>query len=103
MTAKRLPASDLPYWPRLLSHDLAAAYVGASPNLFDEEISKGVWPSGETRGSRGGLRTWDRFALDAAQDRRAGLNAAAQQSDARSIGDRFRNAPTQKRRPQTGP
>lgn len=103
MTTRRLPASDLPYWPRLLSHDLAAAYVGASPSLFDEELSKGIWPAGETRGSRGGLRTWDRFALDAAQDRRAGLTAAAQQLGARSIGDRFRNAPTQKRRPQAGP
>jgi hypothetical protein len=103
VTARRLPASDLPYWPRLLSHDLAAAYVGASPSLFDEEITKGVWPPGDLRGSRGGLRTWDRFALDAAQDRRAGLQPPAQQPGPRSIGDRFRNASTQKRRPQAGP
>lgn len=91
MTARRLPASDLPYWPRLLSHDLAAAYVGASPSLFDEEISRGVWPVGEIRGSRGGLRTWDRLLLDAAQDRRAGLSEKPQPG-ARSIGDRFRSA-----------
>ncbi len=89
----RLPASDLPYWPRLLSHDLAAAYVGASPSLFDEEISKGVWPTGEVRGSRGGLRTWDRLLLDAAQDRRAGLSEKPQPG-ARTIRDRFRKTGT---------
>lgn len=97
MTARRLPASELPYWPRLLSHDLAAAYVGASPSLFDEEITKGVWPPGDLRGARGGLRTWDRVALDAAQDRRAGLGVAAQPGP-RSIGDRFRNASATKRK-----
>jgi hypothetical protein len=72
MAAKRADIADLPFWPRCLSRDQAAAYVGVSPGKFDEEVASGVWPSGERRGGR---VLWDRALLDMAQDARSGLVA----------------------------
>lgn len=35
MTAAKARPSELPNWPRLLSRELAAAYIGQSPNTLD--------------------------------------------------------------------
>ena len=65
---------DLPYWPRYLSREQAAMYVGVSPDTFDMEVQDGLWPAPRRRGSKGGRLTWDRSALDAAADRASGLS-----------------------------
>jgi hypothetical protein len=64
MTAKRLPPEGLPNWPRWLTAELAAAYVGVGLNKFREEITAGVWPAKNPK-----LGRWDRAALDQASDR----------------------------------
>lgn len=69
----RAPLSELPFWPRYLSRQQAAVYLGVSPDTFDGEVQKGVWPAPKRRGSKGGRLTWDRHALDAAADRDSGL------------------------------
>lgn len=68
MTARRLPPERLPGWPRWLTEDLAAAYVGVGLSLFREEVKAGKWPPARQRGAKGGLLTWDREALDRASD-----------------------------------
>jgi hypothetical protein len=72
VTSKRPDIGTLPYWPRCLSRDQAAAYVGVSPNIFDMEVATGQWPVGDARGAKGGRLTWDRFALDRRLDARLG-------------------------------
>jgi len=67
--------SRLPGWPRWLSRELAAAYVGVSATLFDQEVAAGKWPAGERRGAKGGRVTWDRQALDLRSDRQSGLSS----------------------------
>ncbi len=63
-----LPPGLLPRW---LSRVQAAAYLGVSPRIFDEERKAGRWPAGEPRGLSATKRSlrWDRLALDAASDR----------------------------------
>ena len=70
----RAPLSELPFWPRYLSRQQAAVYLGVSPDTFDGEVQKGVWPAPKRRGSKGGRLTWDRHALDAAADRDSGTD-----------------------------
>jgi hypothetical protein len=65
--------TDLPFWPRLLSREEAARYVGASIETFDREVIAGVWPAPLRRGPHGGRATWDRLALDRAADRASGI------------------------------
>lgn len=72
MAARRTDLADLPNWPRLLSREQAAAYVGVSAGTFDKEVSDGIWPAGERRGSR---VLWDRALIDRKQDERSGLLA----------------------------
>ncbi|CAH2603709.1 protein of unknown function [Rhodovastum atsumiense] len=67
--------SELPFWPRCLSREEAARYVGVSVAVFEAEVRNGIWPLGRARGAKGGRLTWDRLALDAAEDRRSGLAA----------------------------
>ena len=57
---KKLSYSELPGWPRLLSLELAASYVGVSEHLFKKNV--GIkWP----RPHRDGKRVlWDRHELD---------------------------------------
>ena len=43
MTETRPRLSDLPNWPRLLSAEQAAAYVGVSRNAFEARIGN-PWP-----------------------------------------------------------
>lgn len=59
-SAQVLPQS-LP--PRGLSRDQAAAYVGVSPNVFDDMVASGLMPPPKTIGHR---RIYDRLAIDTA-------------------------------------
>jgi hypothetical protein len=71
MAAKVEDISGLPYWPRMLSREQAAAYVGVSVPTFELEVSQGIWPQPIRRGMDGSKRprvTWDRVALDRAID-----------------------------------
>jgi hypothetical protein len=104
----RVPLSDLPFWPRLLSREEAARYVGVSTDVFDEEVRAGVWPAAMRRGVRNGRLTWDRNVLDLAADRASGLSAqreagpaatgpAISDEDAALALERY-NAPTSRNR-----
>jgi hypothetical protein len=73
MTTRRPALSDLPFWPRYLSREQAAVYVGVSADTFDQEVVAGLWPGPRRRGGKGGRLTWDRCMLDAAADRDSGL------------------------------
>lgn len=64
MTTKRIPLSSMPFWPMELDREQAAAYVGVSPNVFDQEVKDGVWPEGWSRGGKGGKKTWNRLELE---------------------------------------
>jgi hypothetical protein len=59
--------------PRYLSREEAAAYLGVSADLFDDEVSSGMWPAARRRGSKGTRLTWDRRVLDAFADQAAGI------------------------------
>lgn len=72
MTAQKSDMAALPNWPRCLSREQAAAYVGVSPGTFDKEVAAGLWPPGQVRGRR---VLWDRRLIDRAQDERSGLMA----------------------------
>lgn len=74
MSRRSLPLERLPHWPRFLTADLAAAYLGASPAVFAAEVKSGIWPTARMRGTGERLATWDRSLLDAAADRHAGLD-----------------------------
>lgn len=78
MPDRRQSIADLPFWPRHLSRDLAAAYVGVSADTFDDEVRRGLWPPGERRGAKGGRITWDRAALDERSDVRSHLRMDSQ-------------------------
>ncbi len=58
---------DIPYWPRGLSLEEAARYVGVCQNTFKREIDAGLWPKPETRGHR---KICDRYRIDEAWDSR---------------------------------
>lgn len=79
--ARRLAFADLPGWPRYLTRAQAAAYLGVSRRTFDLEVRSGVWPGPLRRGPKGGLRTWDRAALDAAADALSSLLLARRGAD----------------------
>lgn len=76
MSDRRAPLAALPFWPRYLSREEAARYVGVSPEVFDVEVDSAAWPPARRRGSKGGRLTWDRLLLDAAADRDSGLGDA---------------------------
>ena len=61
----RKPAlADMPQWPRLLSEEQAAAYVGLSLNAFRARIGN-PWPAAIRIGRR---KLYDRNALDRTVD-----------------------------------
>lgn len=68
--------------PRLLSREEAAAYVGLSPTTFDLEVAAGTFP-GPFPLTSARRRLWDIRALDAAIDRKSGINAGANDREAR--------------------
>jgi len=76
--ARCIPLSDLPDWPRLLSREEAATYVGVSATLFDQEVAGGMWPQPIRRGAAGGRVTWDRVAIDKALDTMASSMAQSE-------------------------
>lgn len=69
MTQRR----DLPVGmtPRLLCREFAAAYLGISPNHFDEHVAESVKPI-----ELGKRKLWDIRALDRWLDRQSGLDDA---------------------------
>jgi hypothetical protein len=87
MTGRRLNPAEMPDWPRFMVRELAAAYVGVSPNVFDKEVAAGMWPKARLRGAKGGLLTWDRVLLDAAADRDAGLAAGVLPGPVQPVSD----------------
>jgi hypothetical protein len=64
----RVPLADLPFWPRYLSRDEAARYLGVSVDVFDDEVREGRWPRGTGRGARGGASPGTGTGLDSAAD-----------------------------------
>jgi hypothetical protein len=53
--------TGLPGWPRWLSAEQAAAYVGVSETMFKDEVTAEIWPKGKKRGfgkMRDGRLTW---------------------------------------------
>jgi hypothetical protein len=65
----------LPFWPRYLTREQAAAYLGVSVDVFDDEVRAGLWPAARRRGAKGGKLTWDKSLLDLRADQEAGLAA----------------------------
>tara|TARA_B100000686_G_scaffold352724_1_gene455742 strand:+ start:1367 stop:1645 length:279 start_codon:yes stop_codon:yes gene_type:complete len=57
---KKLSYSELPGWPRLLSLELAASYVGVSEHLFKKNLGT-RWPHPLRDGNR---ILWDKHELD---------------------------------------
>lgn len=68
-----MPSEHLPFWPRYLTRAQAAAYVGVSVDVFDDEVQAGDWPPARRRGGKGGRLTWDRLLLDRMADAASGL------------------------------
>ena len=81
----RAPLSELPFWPRFLSVQEAARYLGVSVDVFSDEVAAGIWPEGFRRGSRGGRVTWDRLLLDGAADHQSGLSAGGSSGERMSV------------------
>lgn len=77
---RRAPIADLPFWPRYLSREEAARYVGVSADVFDDEVNQGFWPGPRRRGRLQGRLTWDRLLLDAAADRDSGIGDLVDQA-----------------------
>lgn len=68
-----LKFADCPFWPRYLTRETAALYLGVSTDTFDNEVRAGFWPPPRRRGGRGGRLTWDRAMIDAVADRASGI------------------------------
>jgi hypothetical protein len=60
----------LPAWPRLLSADMAAAYLSISRTSFLDGVGRGQWPAPIRHGKR---TLWDRQRLDRLVDVLSGL------------------------------
>ncbi|MEK9967773.1 MAG: hypothetical protein VW600_01470 [Ferrovibrio sp.] len=76
MTARMADIKDCPTWPRGLSEEQAAAYVGVSVGTFRSEVEAGIWPPADRRGPEGKRKVWDRTLLDQAFDRRSSIESA---------------------------
>lgn len=59
-----------PNWPRGLSEQKAADYVGVSVNTFRAEVKAGLWPRPIRRGRR---VIWDLRLIDASFDQLSAL------------------------------
>lgn len=71
MTAALEDLANMPDWPRRLSRVQAAAYVGVSPNYFDELVAFHKMPPAVP--GYGSRKLWDRKLLDRALDAEVGL------------------------------
>lgn len=78
MTGPKPALAELPHWPRLLSVDQAAAYVGVSVSAFTSRVGE-LWPAPIRYGRR---KLFDRLAIDRAVDE---LSQTAPQSPAEKI------------------
>lgn len=76
MTARLGDMQGMPDWPRGLSEEQAAAYVGVSVGTFRWEVEQGIWPKPDPRGPKEGRNIWDRKLLDQAYDKRSNLDQA---------------------------
>lgn len=76
------PANDntphYPDWPRGLSRELAALYIGVSPSLFDILVKDGRMPKSKPINAR---RVWDRALVDAHFEALDGKFAPRQSND----------------------
>lgn len=70
MPEPKLLPHHMPGWPRLLSIELAAAYVSLSPTTFQREVEEGTFPKPQNIGRR---VLWDRQLIDIVQNRRSGI------------------------------
>lgn len=77
-TEGRVLLGDMPNWPRFLSEEQAAAYVGLSVNTFRARIGK-PWPQAVRMGRR---KLYDRAAIDRVADR---LSEPAEQDPTEAI------------------
>ncbi|WP_419902326.1 hypothetical protein [Kiloniella sp.] len=66
MSAKLMPLSDLPTWPRFLLKTEACAYLRITETSFLTEVNLGLWPKPVKR--VGAQARWDRAALDQASE-----------------------------------
>jgi predicted DNA-binding transcriptional regulator AlpA len=64
---------SLPNWPRLMSAELAASYVGLPKTTFLERVNARRFPSPLREGNR---KLWDRRMIDQAIDLYSGLTSA---------------------------
>ena len=64
MSGSKLALAEMPDWPRLLSEEQAAAYVGVSLRAFRARIGD-PWPEALRFGRR---KLYDRLAIDLAVD-----------------------------------
>ena len=88
MTEPMPSLEKLPHWPRGLSQQQAAAYLGVSVGTFAKEQRAGVWPAPVQIAERR-RKLWNRKALDAAFDRLCGLSTGTpdeENSDGRDPG-----------------
>ena len=76
MTARISDIKDCPTWPRGLSEEQAATYLGVSVGTFRAEVTAGIWPPADRRGLDGRRKVWDRTLLDQAFDCRSLLETA---------------------------
>lgn len=75
MTARVPDIKDCPTWPRGLSEEQAAVYVGVSVGTFRAEVAAGIWPAADRRGPERRRKVWDRALLDRAFDQRSKIVA----------------------------
>lgn len=69
MVAALADIENLPNWPRILSEEQAAAYVGVSRETFRQRVQDGIYPQ-----QREGKRVlYDRKVVDRIEDQRSGL------------------------------
>jgi hypothetical protein len=93
MTAPKSPTC-LPAWPRLLTRELAAAYVGHSVGMFLADVGT-VWPDPVTGTRR---KVWDRLMLDQAIERLPGAVIADRDAYLEATREARRSAWETKRR-----
>jgi predicted DNA-binding transcriptional regulator AlpA len=71
MVASVEDLAKLPGWPRLLSQEQAAAYLGMAAPSFIAGVEVGRWPQPLPFGNK--RRLWDRHAIDRAVDAMSGM------------------------------
>ncbi|MEP3114115.1 hypothetical protein [Nisaea sp.] len=76
MVAKVTDMSSLPDWPRKLSAQQAAVYVGLTEPTFLKLVKTGVYPEGQAVPETRRI-VWDKKLIDRVEDARSGLAASA--------------------------